>query len=251
MDLIAKDSGGHNVVAREGAAPHWYPPEAAPAVVVDVWRKNIDQPYEEATHVGSFPPGASVEFDFTPLADRNLQLAAISRSAHGTPSVSRLSDAVWATLLFDRGDGGQPASDSVDDAVPVVTQAPTVTKSDSSDDWAVFMPDADAKGYSVYAGEVEVQRASNNVLLRTIPFRTEVVIYVPCWAFDCKLRYRRRNQYRLGGSDGWSAWSPWADAFGLASETGGANPVESAQVSFDSDPNDVKNPQLRETLYGQ
>lgn len=104
MDIISIDSGGHNVVSRAGAGPQWYPAEAAPAAVVDVWRKSFEQPYEEATFVGSFPPGASFEFDFNPVTDRNLQLAAISRSAHGTPSVSRLRDAVWATLLLDRGD---------------------------------------------------------------------------------------------------------------------------------------------------
>ena len=252
MNLIAKDSGGHNVVAREGAEPHWYPPETVPAAYVHVWRKNINQPVEEATFVGEFPVGASYEFEFTPLADRNLQIATISYSAHGTPSVSRLADAVWATLLFDRGDGGQPASDSVDDAVPVVTVAPTVTKSDSSDDWTVFIPMPDAKGYSTYAGEAQVRRKSNGAVLReSIPFGLTAHIYVDCKAFDCEIRYRWRNQFRGGGSDGWSGWSPWANAFGLASETGGANPLESAQVAFASDPHDVKNPQLRETLYAQ
>jgi hypothetical protein len=250
MDIVARRSGGHNVVGRPQARAAWQPAATAPAAAVKIFRRNADQPAGAVTLIGTLAPGGEIEIDFNPLTDRNVLFGTVSLSPSNTPSAARPEDGVWATLLFDRGVAASPASDSIDDDVPAVTAAPTVTKSDTSDDWTVFVPLPDAKGYSVYAGELEVRKASDDTLLRTIPFGNEVTLYVPMYDFDCKARYRRRNRYRESGSDGWSAWSPYANAYGLSSSASGSgNPPESGLASFDADPNDVGNPNLKETLY--
>lgn len=140
-----------------------------------------------------------------------------------------------------------PAFDSVDDGVPVVTIAPTVTKVDFADQWSVFYPNPDAKAFSLIDSEVRVRKTSDLSVQLVRPNGRANNIVIAQLPSDCKIDYRQRNQYRESGSDGWSAWSPAADAYGIGSAT--QNAGESTLTTFDQDPNDIFNPHDREVLF--
>jgi hypothetical protein len=116
MDIIARDSGGSNIVAREAAAPHWYAAPSAPAAYARVWWSYEGEPASAARALpGTFTPGGQFNFDFTPDRDRYVRLYVISYAADGTPSVSRLEDAQQVTVLFRR-DTTAPVVGQVGDA---------------------------------------------------------------------------------------------------------------------------------------
>jgi hypothetical protein len=102
MDLIAKASGGINIIGRAQALPRWYPePESAPATV-EVWWSYDDETFDQARFLGTFLPGQVGSLPYNPDADRDVRLYVLTRAADGTPSVSSLDDAVQATVLFRR-----------------------------------------------------------------------------------------------------------------------------------------------------
>lgn len=140
-----------------------------------------------------------------------------------------------------------PVFDSVDDGVPVVTVAPTVTQVDFQEQWSVYYPNPDSKGFSLVDSEVQVRRASDSLVLLTRPNGRSNNIVITQYAFDCKIRYRWRNQYRESGSTGWSSWSPDTNAFKIGSAT--PNDPESELPIFDQDPGDIFNPHNREVLF--
>jgi hypothetical protein len=140
-----------------------------------------------------------------------------------------------------------PVFDSVDNGVPVVTVAPTIRLVDFQEQWSVYYPNPDSKGFSLVDSEVQVRRTSDLSVLLTRPNGRTNNIVITQYAFDCKIRYRWRNQYRESGSDGWSSWSPDANAFGIGSAT--PNDPESELPTFNQDPNDVFNPHGREVLF--
>lgn len=150
------------------------------------------------------------------------------------------------TTLGDPLPTESPVFDSVDDGVPVVTVAPTVTKVDFADQWSIFYPNPDSKGFSLIDSEVQVRKASDDSVLIIRPNGRTNNIVVSQFPFDCKIRYRWRNQYRESGSDGWSSWSPDTTGFAQGSVT--PNSPESGLTTFDQDPNDIFNPHEREVL---
>jgi hypothetical protein len=101
-DLVLKSSGGANIVLWPMALQRPYPPATAPPASVEVWWSYDDETFANARFVGHFAPGQSGSFPYTPDADRDVRLYAVSRSASGTPHVSTLEDAVQVTVLFRR-----------------------------------------------------------------------------------------------------------------------------------------------------
>jgi hypothetical protein len=151
-----------------------------------------------------------------------------------------------------------PTLDNIDDAVPVVTLPPIVTRTnDVPFKWKIFIPKPTAKAYSIYDNEVRLRAASDpdeTILLRSAGGMTEYT--VDAFDFDCLVDVRWRNGFRTGDEvdateGGWSAFSPTATAYGLSSTPVAPNPVENtvSVTVADLDPGDVGNFQHRETLY--
>lgn len=121
MDVVAKASGGQNVVARAMAAPHVYRPAEVPAAYVRFFLSFDGEPARNARVVeGRFAPGAPFSIPSARDIDRDLRLYIVSYSADDTPSVSRLEDAVQLTIPARRetnapkiGQDGQATADSV------------------------------------------------------------------------------------------------------------------------------------------
>lgn len=115
MDLIVKDSGGHNVVAREQAMPEYLPAATVDAARVRLFIRNADEPEQDEREIaGHFGRGSQVSIPFNPVRDRNLVIRAVPYSAFGTPGQS-----VSATLLHQR-----------ETEVPVIGQATDATTED-------------------------------------------------------------------------------------------------------------------------
>jgi len=103
MSLAARDCLSLNIVARDGEAPVWYPPPAAPAASVQVWWHYEEiETVKDAKFVGMCAPGGQFAWPHNPEIDRNVRVYALALSADGTPTVSRLEDAPQFTLLFNR-----------------------------------------------------------------------------------------------------------------------------------------------------
>lgn len=238
MDLIAKDSGGHNLVAREQAEPHWYPAATAPAARVQVWKRNADQPPSAAVYVGTFEPGARVEIDFNPAFDRNVLLGTISLSADGTPSVTRLEDAVWAELIFERTSA--PVG-GIDAHVPTVTAAPTVAKAEAVDEWVVFTPAPDAYGATLTDGEIKVEKVDDASAYEVLPVPVSPHHRLAQKPYPCVISYRWRNQSSedAGNGRGWSDWSPGAGGAEIGAPVP-PPPVGGVLSTFTYDPNDSR-----------
>jgi hypothetical protein len=102
MDIIAKDSGGHNIVAREMAVPRYYPAGTAPVAYVYVYWRYEGTPIGDAQLLGRFALGAHVSFPYNPAVDLNILFAVVSYTADNVPDVSNLEDAVWTRAVFQR-----------------------------------------------------------------------------------------------------------------------------------------------------
>jgi hypothetical protein len=102
VNLIAKRSGGSNVVGRPQARAPWYPSERSRPVRVDVWWRHVGEPAAAARKVGTFSPGQEVSYPFNPLVDRDIILSSISVSPQGVPSVRDIADAPETLLVFQR-----------------------------------------------------------------------------------------------------------------------------------------------------
>src|SRR5205807_377462 len=88
-------------------------------------------------------------------------------------------------------------------------------------------------GASISSVELQIAKASDlSVVYFDQPLGVVKTASVPMSSYDAKVRYRWRNDYRAGGSDGWSAWSPYADAPG----TGSAPPPPPPPPPPDDDP---------------
>lgn len=115
-DLIARPSLGASLVAAVESAPLWQGEESVPAALVHIYRRGRDDAPTAAQLVGAFVPGQRVPLDFNPVTDRNVLFGAVSLSAENVPSVSRLDDAAWAEIPFQR-----------ETAAPALTQAGAAT----------------------------------------------------------------------------------------------------------------------------
>src|SRR5689334_21894700 len=102
MNLIARASGGLNIVARPQGRPAYYPArQVNPSQVEVYWRYN-DEPAAAARLVGRYGPNESGSFPYNPIEDRNIILSTVSIAPDGTRSVRELADAHEQTLVFQR-----------------------------------------------------------------------------------------------------------------------------------------------------
>lgn len=106
MSLIVQKMRGINLYARDSVRPRFYPAATNPTAWVEVWAHDADMPatFQDATLIGTFPPGGSGVLEFNPVQDRPKILRAIAFSAAGVPSVRYLDDAPAITVLFSRTD---------------------------------------------------------------------------------------------------------------------------------------------------
>lgn len=116
MNIIAKASGGKNIVARPMARPQWYPPASVQPATVEVWQRAKGEPAAAARLVGRYRPGESGSFAYNPLEDKDLILSTISIAPDGTPSVRELADAEEHLLVFQR-ETAAPVIGQVGDAI--------------------------------------------------------------------------------------------------------------------------------------
>lgn len=110
MDLIARNSGGFNVVGRPQARPTWYPTERVRPVQAQVYWRYVGEVAASARLIGIFRPGQLVTVPMNPLTDRDLILSTISISAEGIRSVNELADALEQVLPFQRVSGAPDVS---------------------------------------------------------------------------------------------------------------------------------------------
>jgi hypothetical protein len=117
MDLLAKSSGGANIVARPYAEPRFYPAGTAPVAYCQVWWRFASQPPSQAQLFGVFVPGQTVSFPYNPDVDQNITFSIINFTADGVPDVSNLEDAYSFTVLYQR-----------ETAAPTVSQVGAATQ---------------------------------------------------------------------------------------------------------------------------
>jgi len=103
MDLLAKPSGGQNIVARPQALPRYYPAPEAPAATVDVYWTYDGETTSSAQFDGNYRLAGQTEgFNFTPDSDRDVRLYFVSRSSEGVPAFADLADAHQVVVPFNR-----------------------------------------------------------------------------------------------------------------------------------------------------
>ncbi len=100
-----------------------------------------------------------------------------------------------------------PIYTTVDNGVPILGTDPPVT-SEEGGFWTVAIQRPIQNGFSADIAEVRVRKTGDDSVLRYVDIGNTVIsppILAP--VDNSKVDYRWRNKYRLGGSDGWSAWS--------------------------------------------
>jgi hypothetical protein len=240
MDLVARASGGHNLVARPQGRPTWQPPATAPAAHVVVWKRDLDKPLHTASRIGEYLPGGVFVFDFRPGESRNIELLLVSFSAAGIPSVTNLRDAVRVSLAYLIS---AETAAGIDEHVPVVTQPPIVSFAEGDESsWIVITPAPDANAATLGYGEIKVEKAGDPTVFRTWGLSVSKQERIPREAFACNARYRwwnRSGEDIYGDPDdpqpGWSAWSPPAGAPAMFDNAGLA-PASEAVTNVDFDP---------------
>jgi hypothetical protein len=190
---------------------------------VEMFLQELDAqgvPVGVAETLGRHAPDAKIVIRYTPVSpDRKVRVYAVAYSADGVADQQELRYATQATVLFNRP---TVSVSGIDEHVPTVTLAPTVTKTEGFDEWVVFTPAPDAYGATVTDGEVWVEKADDATVHETWPVAVAPTHRVPQKAFASKMRYRWRNQSAEDAGDGrgWSAWSPYQ----TAAEIGAAVP---------------------------
>lgn len=106
MDIIAKQSGGQNVVGRPQARAPWYPAATVDAHEVELHAQEVD-PATGAfigppRSLGRFPAVGRVVIPHTPDSDRNVVFYAVPYAADNTPGVSDVRHAFQTTAIFKR-----------------------------------------------------------------------------------------------------------------------------------------------------
>jgi hypothetical protein len=120
MNLIARTSGGRNILARPQARAAWYPAASVHPSQVEVYWRYDNEPPAAGRKVGVFSPTQQVSIPYNPLVDRNVLVGTISIAPDGTRSARELADAHWEALTFQRetaapviGQTGDATVDSV------------------------------------------------------------------------------------------------------------------------------------------
>ncbi|MDT5061536.1 MAG: hypothetical protein QOH63_1995 [Acidobacteriota bacterium] len=238
MDIVAKDSGGINIVAREEAIPRYYPPATTHPVSVDLhWRK-VGQKPGEALHVGSFAPGATVKLPYNPLTDGDLIFSTRSWSANNVPDVSSLEDAYTRPLTVNPN---IVSVGGIDEHVPTVTLAPTIAKASATDAWIVLTPAPDAYGATITDGQLRIEKADDASIFEVQPISDSPTHQIDQKPYASKISYRWRNQSTedAGGGRGWSAWSPQSSAAEIGASVP-PPPVSTAISTFTYDAHDSR-----------
>jgi hypothetical protein len=102
MNLIAKQSGGNNLVGRPQARRPWYPTDRSRPVQVEIWWRYEGEVAAAARLIGTFAPGQQVVIPSNPLVDRNVILSTVSINANGLRSVRHIADAPETIVVFQR-----------------------------------------------------------------------------------------------------------------------------------------------------
>jgi hypothetical protein len=102
MDIVARASGGKNIIARPMARAAWYPDATVQPSQIEVyWRYSNESP-AAGRKVGTFNPGAAISIPYNPAIDQDVMIGTISIAPNGVRSVRELADAHWETLVFQR-----------------------------------------------------------------------------------------------------------------------------------------------------
>ena len=102
MNIVARQSGGNNLVGRPQARAAWYPSDRSRPAQVEVWWRYEGEVAAAARLLGTFRPGQQVEVPFNPLVDRNIILSTVSISGNGLRSVREIADAPETLVTFQR-----------------------------------------------------------------------------------------------------------------------------------------------------
>jgi hypothetical protein len=101
-DLVARNSGGLQLVGRPQARPAWYPTDRVRPVRVEVWWRYDGEVAAAARLIGIYRPGQQVKVPLTPLVDRDLIFSVVTISSDGLRSVRELFDAHEVPLVYTR-----------------------------------------------------------------------------------------------------------------------------------------------------
>jgi hypothetical protein len=102
MTLIARNSGGNNLVGRIQANRPWYPTNRVRPVRVEVWWRYAGEVAAAARYLGTYSPGQEISFPFNPVVDRDLIFSTVTISPNGIRSVRELADAHEVLLTYTR-----------------------------------------------------------------------------------------------------------------------------------------------------
>lgn len=141
MDISIKDSGGVNIIVREQVLPRYYPAPTTDVAYIMLSKDEADAAPGSGQKYGPFKPGQMVKIDFNPVQDRNPIVRGMSYSASGVPHCATWSDAVAATVLFNR-----------ETAAPVIGQYGDAT----TDTMTIAV-----SGFTPYAHKRRVRRATS------------------------------------------------------------------------------------------
>lgn len=144
-----------------------------------------------------------------------------------------------------------PAYDVIDSAVPAVSDAPIIKRNDqlAIAEWVIYIPRPWDYSFTADNVEIRFRDRSDDTTVRQMQIGNTTRITFPMYAFDCDIDYRWRNRYRENSSDGWSAWSTSAIAYGLNASTTDQNEPDSEFTTFENDSSDVSKAETRKTLY--
>jgi hypothetical protein len=219
LQLLGDSSGGHNIVGEAKSRPPYNPAPTVDAAWVEVYYQYRGEDgllVGALIPLGRFAPTARVSLPENTTGLIRLSVFTVPYNAHGVPAVD---DPLLGERLDIDPDRPAPTTTAagLDEAVPTVTKAPTVAKA-GAEMFLIFTPAPDAHGATVTDGEIRLRRAGTLEAVGqpwTIPSGPSH--HVPQPAFDVEVSYRWRNQFRGGGSEGWSAWSPDAPGAGAGS----------------------------------
>jgi hypothetical protein len=241
MDMTARDQGGGGVVllARDSSQPHYFPEPTAAAARVELYARDASKGIDAAFKVAEGKPGGEFSVPNAVLVGRDVLFATISYSASNTPSTD-LARANWQPLTVSASTG---TAAGIDEHVPAVTLAPTVTKSDAGNFWLILTPMPDDFGATLTDCEIWAEKASDATVHTTWPEAPSPSHLIQQTAYAAKVRYRFRNQSDEddGNGRGWSAWSPYSNAAEIGAGVPDPSPT-TALATFDPDPGDSRAP---------
>jgi len=91
--MIARNSGGQNLVGRPQERRPWYPTNRVRPVRVEVFVRSDDEVAAAARSLGTFAPGQQVRILYNVVTPKNLILSTVGTSPNGKRSVRELADA--------------------------------------------------------------------------------------------------------------------------------------------------------------